>query len=204
MKIETIPVKGKIGVMAISIDGEEWREIHRAIFGRQPVWPRSLSLEEWEKAFELIEYQKARNYVLKRLGVQSYHSEELRKLLLTRLVSTRVTDRLINDFLTKGFLNDEAWLDSFFRIQSRRYGFPILIQKLAAKGLKREVLASLEAKYRNPEQEREEVKKLLLTKYRSKDLTQIKEKQKVVASLLRKGYSYEKIKKAISETVFNK
>jgi len=50
------------------------------------------------------------------------------------------------------------------------------------------------ANWQDSDQEKESVEKLLVGRYRSKNLKDFKEKQKVIQSLMRKGFSFESIK----------
>ena len=76
------------------------------------------------------------------LALQSYHSEHLAKILRDRLVQSKTIDRLLDEFKAAGYLDDEAWLESFKRIQQKRYSLPLILTKLQAKGLSKETLST--------------------------------------------------------------
>lgn len=187
------PKAGRRGILSILLNGSEWRAIHTAIFGRQPSFPFCSTEEEWEKAFSSMEYQKVKNYVLRRLSAQNYHSRQLRKLLNERLVDASTIDRIIGECQAKSFVNDEQWLESFIRANRKRLGLPAIMRKLHSKGFSIDEIRAIQDRWKNPEEERAAIQQLLQTRYRSKKLDQFHERQKVIASLMRKGFSFETI-----------
>lgn len=199
MKVEIIPKPGRKEIFSIFIEEEFWKEIHTSIFGRQPSFSDCSSVLEWPAIFAKKEYERVRNYVLWRLSSQNYHSAQLSKLLKERLVTARTIEMVISEFQDKGFLNDQAWIESFIRSQRKRLGLPAVMRKLQAKGISNEELRDIQAEWRDPEEELRNIAKLLQTRYRSKDLSQLKEKQKVIASLMRKGFAYELIQQSIQK-----
>lgn len=179
-------------------DGEVWREVHRSIFGRKPVFP-SLSVDrDCGLVFDHYEYQKVKAYIFRRLTKQSYHSEQLAKLLRERLVQDKTIDRVICEFKLLHILDDEAWLQNFMSSQQKRYSLRAMLLKLKSKGLSSNTLKQLAIEWNRPEKELEAIQRLLQTRYRSKDLSQYHIKQKVIAALLRKGYAFDQVKAALA------
>ncbi|MFI5343465.1 MAG: regulatory protein RecX [Chlamydiales bacterium] len=199
MNITIEPKAGRQSILSIFLNGREWKTVHSAIFGRHPSFPFYSTEREWEQAFCSMEYQKVKNYVLKRLSAQHYHSQQLRKLLIERLVDAATIDRVIGECQTKGFLNDEQWLESFICAHRKRLGWPVILKKLHSKGLSIEEIRVIQNRSRNPEEERQTIQQLLETRYRSKNLAQFHDRRKVIASLMRKGFSYESILAALEK-----
>lgn len=177
----------------IFLDDEKWREVHRSIFGKNFSLPETFEDKNWEVFFESLEYKRVRGYVLWRLSSQNYHSEQLAKLLRERLVSPCLINQIIFEFCSKGFLDDELWLKNFIKNRQKNESLKTILAKLYAKGLSKESLDQISQRWKDPKKELEAIEKLLKGRYRSKDLTQFKEKAKVVGSLLRKGFSYDLI-----------
>lgn len=198
MNIEVIPKHGRKEILSILINGEEWRSIHTAIFGKEPSFPVCTSESEWQKAFEKMEYKRVKGYVLRRLSAQNYHSGQLIKLLQERLVTSSVIESIIDEFQNKGYLNDRGWIESFIRVQRKRLGLPVILRKLQAKGVSREEIRMVQEECRNSEEDSLNITHLLKTRYRSKDMNHPKDRQKVIASLMRKGFAFEIIQRAIS------
>lgn len=196
MKIEIRPHPEYKDLQEIYVDDVKVREIHRSVFGKTFSFPVPENPEEWERVFEALEYKRVRNYALWRLSVQSYHSEQLTKLLKERSVRLPLVSRIISEFRDLGFLDDRAWIDRFIRTHRPRYSLNRIIAKLYSKGLSRETLDSISREQQNPDEELTSVLNLLKGRYRTKDLRKFEDKQKVIASLIRKGFPYDVVKSA--------
>lgn len=110
----------------------------------------------------------------------------------------KYTDEIIEDtikFLKKhNFINDEDFAKRFVELHSHSYSVRVLKQKLIQKGIKREVVEQVFEEDLNIDEETL-IKKLLIKKCPNyfeieKDLDP-KEKQKILAYLLRKGFTYD-------------
>lgn len=197
MKIFCKKKEGRAGTLTIYVDQEIWRDIHSTIFGRTPTFPANCQtmadLEEW---LLTAEYRGAFQYALKRLTLKSQPTIELQKSLETRLVSELNIQKVIAKCKEFGYLNDDDWLASFVRIQmSRKLGPYSIIMKLRAKGIHPEIAKELVEHMDNSEGQQERIAQLLATRYRNRDLSDNRIKQKVIASLIRKGFAYEEINK---------
>jgi len=67
------------------------------------------------------------------------------------------------------------------------------------KGLSSEMIQRLASEWNNPDEELEAIEHLLKTRYCSKDLSDSKIRRKVIASLARKGYSFDQIQAVIRQ-----
>jgi len=187
--------------MLIVCDEDSWREIHTTIFGKAPSLPKNCSsLDEFHQKFQVLEYNQAKLYAIKRLSLQSMPSTTLSKALRDRLVSEETTERLIQEFIQLGYLNDAEWTKSFVRQQSaKKMGPRAIAQKLAFKGLPKEEVEAALGVAKNPSQQKESIVKLLSTRYRQRNLTDYKERQKVAASLMRRGFDFSIILDCLRE-----
>jgi regulatory protein len=199
MKIEIVPKEGRKGVLTLYVDGEAWRDIHSAWAGHHPVFPVCTTLEEWEDAFDKFEYKRVKGYVIWRLSAQPYHSQMLHKMLRERYARSSTIDKVLKEFQALGYINDEAWIDSYIASRQKRYGFNAILAQLRSKGLTADVLQAIEMPEKKEEQEKEGILHLLRTRYRSKDLSEYKTKQKVFASLMRKGFAFENIQNVLKD-----
>lgn len=198
MNIQVAPKEGFKEQLTIFIDGEAWRDIHFAIFGRRPSLPSSCSSwEEWKQIFQELEEKQVRQYVLRRLASQHYHSQQLKKLLAGRLVSSPLIAKVIKDYMALGYLNDEMWIESFIRGHSKRHSRRAILTKLQSKGVPTEQVEDLLSQFVDVEGEIQKALKLLKTRYRSKNLKDPAEKRKVIAALLRKGFPFDCVKQAL-------
>lgn len=203
MKVEISPKPGQLDRLVVTLDQEPWRELHVAVHGRHPKLPACTERSAWETLFADYEYKRAKHYLLRRLQAQSYHSVLLRTLLIDRLISPTLVARLLQEANDWGLLDDQAWLDSFMRSQKKRRGLPLILAKLRLKGFNNEQLQKLQEEYADPQADEGAIRHLLKTKYRSKDLSQYAIKQKVIASLMRRGYAYTTIQNAMKTGILD-
>lgn len=181
---------GQPHILRLYQGDEPWRDVHVFIFGKKP----SVTPETFSK----IEYEKARLYALRKLAQKNYSSFELEKSLKNCLVSKETIETLIKEFVEAGYIDDEAWIAQFVGYLVRRKCGPALIrQKLLIKGLERDKAEEVVARLDNQDS-LEGVLKLLSSKYKARNLQDFKEKQKVIAALMRKGFDFETINQAFS------
>lgn len=203
MKISYQDKHGFRGVLILCIDDEPWREIHTTIFGRKPSLPqRCVTLTEFAEKFSGIEYQAAKGYAFKRLAMKMMSTSEMRKGLSQRLVSEGVAQRVIDECVRLGFLNEQVWLDAYVRsLIGRKYGPQTILYKLRSKGVPQDIADEVLEKLNGVDGEGNvtRIQQLLTTKYRSRNLSEYKERGKVIAALIRKGFSFDDILKAIRE-----
>jgi regulatory protein len=140
----------------------------------------------------------AKRLAYKKLAMRSYHSLELTELLIEKGASPLVIEAVICDLKRLGYLNDEAWVaDKVRSLAARRYGPRAIAYKLAVKGIpEEEVHPHLEML---GDSQLDQIKQMLASKYRNRDLTDYKERGKIIASLLRKGYDLAAVKEALEK-----
>lgn len=195
--------EGRKEYWEILIEGEKWREVHRTIFGKKPSFPSLSSADHLQSVFNEFEYRRVKGYVLWRLSAQSYHSEQLTKLLHERLVQPSTIERVLTEYKELGFLDDESWLQNFMRSQQKRYSLRSTLAKLHAKGLSTATIQHLAKEWKNPKEELQAIQHLLQTRYRSKDLSQYTSKQKVIVALIRKGYAFDQVQTALKNFILD-
>lgn len=145
------------------------------------------------------DYTIAKRYALKRLSSQSLHSAQLRKILHEKQVSDDIINQIIVEFQRLGFLNDPEWIQSYIRGHSKRHGPRSILAKLRLKGIAREEVEETLHSMSDSDTQKESILNLLKTRYKSRDLSDYKEKQKVIASLMRKGFDFDAIQNAFLE-----
>jgi regulatory protein len=191
--ISVITKEGAYNVKTILVDDEPWKDIHLSVFGRQELELTSID------QFDLLEYKKVKVFVYKKLSQKNYCSHELKKILTEYLVSPVVIKSVLDDCQNLGYINDNEWLKSFIRsAKTKKCGPFWILQKLMSKGIDKDTAKEALNAEDSSEDRVARIQELLKTRYRTRDLTNYSEKQKVVASLVRKGFSFEDIKASIS------
>lgn len=189
--ISIVPKEGVYNVKTILVDDYPWKDFHTAVFGKE-----NLDITSTDQ-FEILEPKKVKAFVYKKLAQKSYCSQELTKILKEYLVSPSVIESVIEECQNSGYINDKDWLDAFIRsAKNKKCGPEWILQKLMSKGIARETAKNALKTEDSQEDRVARIKALLEFKYRTRDLTDFKEKQKVIASLARKGFSFEDIKSA--------
>lgn len=175
-----VPVENKHNHLHFLVDGDVYAVVHTDIFSKKIRFPIFNSLDQFREYFSEFEYQQAKKFILKRLSRRSYPSPELRRLLTDRLVSSHNIEKIIAMCQRLGYLHDENWKSHFIEEQRRKGVGPRLIRdKLRMKGLNT-------AQVSNDQQPL--ILRLLETRYRLRNLRDTKEKHKVIASLIRRGF----------------
>ncbi|MBA3602869.1 MAG: RecX family transcriptional regulator [Parachlamydiaceae bacterium] len=197
MKVKLGDIDKYKNTYSLIIDEEVWQTVHLSIFGRSPSFPNTTE-EELNSRFELLEYKGAKAFVLRRLSQKNYHSQELLGALAKRSVSKVTAVRIISEFTAQGYLNDSGWLSSFVRtLRSQRFGFKSILLKLMHRGITKEEASETIEIFRESESEEDNskssIEKLLDSRYRSRDLSDRKERDKVIAGLMRKGHDLKDI-----------
>lgn len=191
--LELVPKEGARYVSTAYWEGEPVRDIHLFIFGK-------LTAETTPDDLVDLEYAGAKRYALRKLAKRGLAVAQLKKLLKKYLVSEETVERLMAEFIEKSYLDDDAWIESFVRVQfARKYGPGAIRQKLLSKGIS---LAEIEKVLRNMDSSESRlgrIKSLLQARYRNRDLSCLKERQKVIGALLRKGFAFEDINESLTD-----
>ncbi len=156
----------------------------------------SITEDQLAALLEASEYNRARDRALYLLGLRDYACKELEKKLLTEArpeVAARVVERLAE----VGLLDDARYAERLAQSLScsKKYPKRRVAQELQRRGVDRET-----AGYAAEEIDCEDHKlalALIEKKYYNK-MTDRESRQKVMAALARRGFSYEAIRQAIA------
>ena len=143
-----------------------------------------ISVDEYRELIKKRAYSMA--YFL--LARRDYPSGDLRTKLISKYRERDIIDELIEDFTQRGYIDDYDYGRSYIRTHS--YGRKKMEFMLLKKGLSSDMIRSLLDE--NADQEIEEAKKQWVKLGN-------KEKDKKIMSLMRKGFEYSTIQRAVSE-----
>lgn len=179
------------------LDGQEGPTVDVRTFDESPYRAcGGITEEQLAALLEASEYNRARDRALYLLGLRDYACKELEKKLLTEArpeVAARVVERLTE----VGLLDDERYAARLAQSLSRSKQYPKrrVAQELQRRGVDRETAA-----YATEEIDCEDHKlalALIEKKYYNK-MTDRESRQKVMAALARRGFSYEAIRRAMT------
>jgi regulatory protein len=195
VKVEVIPSQELPQFLTLLVDGENWREVSVSIFGRKPEFLKDYpSLNELEAHFNELEFHQAKCYAFKILAARSLPSSKLKQYLERRQVSDLTIKATIAECQRLGFINDKEWIESFIRTQKMRKAGPQAIRmKLKAKGISSASFEKILENLDSAEERKERIQHLLTTRYRPRNLTDFRERNKVIASLVRRGFDISEI-----------
>ncbi len=188
--------------LSIYIDDELWREVSTAIISPKTPLPQSCeNHSQFLKLYAELEHKGAKLYTYKRLARQNLSSADLMRLLSLKGVSPEIAAQVVNEMQNLGYVNDDSWAEAFIRQQRQlKKGRLFIASKLRRKGFSTEQVDAWLSEQHQDYSEDAAIRKLLSTKYHKRNLQDFKEKNKVIASLVRKGFSLNDVLKALDTT----
>lgn len=153
-----------------------------------------ITQEEWESLTDSIYYKKAVDKCYDLLSRRDHSVKELKTKLL-RTVDEKNADKAIEKMLELGYLDDEKYARNLVKYlaQTRNMSKNHIKQEMFKRGIPNEIIIMVMEDYEFDNVSC--VVDLILTKYRNK-LNNEDGNKKVIASLMRKGFSYSDIKNA--------
>lgn len=153
-----------------------------------------LTDDEWDDYVLAVNYKKALNKCADFLSRREHSVKELKQKLL-RTVDEASADKAINRYIEAGYLDDEHFCRSLveYLYNTKRYSVSHIKQECYKRGVDSAIVSEVlnDFEFDNVDT----IKDLIERKYLSK-LEQENGRQKVVAALQRKGFSYSDIKSA--------
>ena len=153
--------------------------------------------DEWQELVTKINYRKAVNKCYDLLSRRDHSVKELKTKLL-RTVDENSAGLAINRMLELGYLDDEKYAEKLLEhlVNNKNMSRSFIKKEMFKRGVPADIISDImqDAEIDNVSS----VKDLILTKYRNK-LSAEDGKEKVIASLMRKGFSYSDIKSAFDE-----
>lgn len=153
-----------------------------------------ITQEEWESLTDSIYFKKAVDKCYDLLSRRDHSVKELKTKLL-RTVDEKNADKAIEKMLEYGYLDDEKYARNLVKYlaQTRNMSKNHIKQEMFKRGIPNEIIILVMEDYEFDNVSC--VVDLILTKYRNK-LNNEDGNKKVIASLMRKGFSYSDIKNA--------
>lgn len=161
---------------------------------------QEITREELAKVRAADVLRKAKARALYLLGERDMCLAELTKKL-TKTYGEEIASEAASYVLGLGYINDERYAAKLAEYLTKRkqYGKRRAKQEMLHKGLERELVEEALAQIPDEAVSRELVE-LIERRYANK-LGEYKERQKVIAALARRGFSFDEIKRAIAQCV---
>ena len=150
--------------------------------------------DEWQMLVEGINYKKALNKCADLLSRREHSVKEL-KMKLLKTVDEASADRAIKRYLEAGYLDDEHFCQSLvdYLYNVKKHSTNHIRQECYKRGIDSDIINSVLESFEVDNIDT--IVQLIENKYLSK-LEQENGREKVVAALMRKGFSYSDIKSA--------
>lgn len=160
----------------------------------------ALSPAEYECILEETIYQRVLDKALNILKFADRSEQELRRKLTQAEFPTVLIDRAISYVKQYGYLDDRRFASSFIRGRMNKKSRLMIRNELLQKGISEEVLEeAFDETYAEEEEDAElaAIKKAIAKKTKEPEALTYEEKQKLIASLFRKGFDLSKINQCL-------
>lgn len=156
-----------------------------------------LSCEQYEAILREIVFKRARERAVYWLKCSARTEEELRRKLRDGHYPERAVDHTIKLLKKYRYIDDEEYARNFVELNGTRKSRAELASALKSKGISRECVSRLLEE--NPVDEEEQVRKLLAKRRFEPENADPKETARQVAYLIRRGFSYETVRRVIAD-----
>ncbi|HIW21581.1 MAG TPA: recombination regulator RecX [Candidatus Dorea intestinavium] len=160
---------------------------------------REITEEEIQEIEKNIVIKRAKKYVMHLLEQMDRTSQQLREKLKSKSYRDHVIEEALAYVAGYGYLDDKRYALNFINSRKKSKSKAEIKQQLMTKKLPKEVIEEALAEEYLAENEEEAIKSLALKKHYHFTEMEYKEKQKAIAFFVRKGFSYEKVKRVLNE-----
>jgi regulatory protein len=154
--------------------------------------------EQYEKLIEVLIYPKAIEKALNVLKFMDRCEQELRVKLSKDEYSQEIIDRVIDYVKHYGYLDDERFAAAFIKARKNRKSKLMIKNELQQKGVSKDIInIAFVAEYEAEDQEDAEItaiRNAIAKKTKDPQSLSSEDRQKLIASLYRKGFDISKIK----------
>ena len=162
-----------------------------------------LSLNTYDEITGTVLSKRVKLRAMNLLQKKDYTEKQLRDKLNEGLYSQELVDEAIDYVKSYKYLDDNRYARDYITYHMSMRSRNRIIQDLVQKGIGKDILMPImeeiyeEAGSESGEDvELEQIQKLLIKKHYDKDM-EYKDKQKIMAFLMRRGYSMDKIRRAM-------
>lgn len=158
---------------------------------------RELTEELYQKILREIIFKRARERAVYWLKCSARTEEELRRKLRDGGYPQAAVDYVIGLLKEYRYIDDEEYARNFIELHGNRKSRAELTALLARKGVSRECVSRLMMEH--PVDEEAQIRRILEKRRFQPEEAEQKETAKQMAYLMRKGFSYETVKRVFSE-----
>ncbi len=163
---------------------------------------KELSESDYREILGVVLPKRTKLRAMNLLQKKDYTEKQLRDKLNEGLYPREIVDEAIEYVKSYKYLNDERYARDYITYHMSTRSRARIIQDLTGKGIsKDDLMPIIEELYAedNGEAELDQIKTLLIKKHYDPQTSDYKEKQKLMAFLMRKGYNLSDIKRAMED-----
>ena len=156
-----------------------------------------LSEEEWEELVSAVNYRKAFNKCADYLSRRSHSEKELLDKVIKGGVDRDSAVKAIERFKELGYINDRDFAFEYteYLLNSKRYSLNRVKQELYYKGISKDIISEV---IDGIETDQAQTVINIINKSYVRKLNEEGGREKVIAALMRRGFSYSDIKEAFN------
>ena len=159
-----------------------------------------LSDTNYQDIMDIVLPKRCKLRAMNLLQKKDYTEKQLRDKLSEGLYPRDIIDDAIDYVKSYHYLDDERYARDYITYHMSVRSKNRIIQDLSGKGISKDIFMPIvEELYveEDSDVELDQIKKLLIKKHYDPELTEYKEKQKIMAFLLRKGFQMSDIRRAM-------
>lgn len=200
---EVINIRFILGAARLSLSDGSMLCVPAAVFREKRVRPgQAIEPEEYLRSVRLIEYPFALESAMNYLAVSERSEKQIRDKLTRAGYGGETADRVIAALTGTGLLSDARFAEVYARRRASRYGKVRIRQELRLKGISdEEALEALDEIA--PEDEYGQALRQARKLYRRSTDDPRADRERVIRSLMRKGYTYSVARQAAEESEKN-
>lgn len=196
----------KNNYVTVSFDNDEKIRLHYEVAVQCGLRKNDeLSETQLKSILKEEELFSLKNSALRLITRRPHSSFELRTKLLKKNFQQEDISKIINDFLSKGYLSDKNFAERFIEEGlKKKKGLMKIKSELFSKGVSREIIESIILKYEGDSSMLPNARLLAqrkLESLRHKNLQPMQKKRKLYSYLNGKGYSSDIIRQVVDELI---
>lgn len=157
--------------------------------------------EEIYKEVQLILVKRAKLRAMHLLNIAARTEEGLRQKLLQSGYTSEAVEEAIRYVKSFGYINDEAYVRNFVEVRCAKKSRKEIEALLAQKGMKGELVDRVLEEVYEEHSDQNAIQQIIEKKRWNPETMDDKEKQKMYAYLVRKGFRYEDIRRSLSQVI---
>ena len=161
---------------------------------------QGISNDAYDEVIGVVLPKRCKLRAMNLLQKKDYTEKQLRDKLSEGLYPREIIDDAIHYVKAYHYLDDERYARDYITYHMSIRSKNRIIQDLSGKGISKDIFMPIvEELYveEDSDVELDQIKKLLLKKHYDPELTEYKEKQKIMAFLMRKGFQMSDIRRAM-------